>query len=519
MHKFRETRARPRAVGAAVVLLLAVAACSGGGGGGPATATSLASGATFTLGLNADPQGLDPQATQLTSLRQVASFLYDSLVSQQGDTIVPSLATSWTQRGRTIAFRLRDGVTCSDSTPLTAADVAANLNYVANPKNASGLLGVTIPPGSTAAAVGADTVTLTTPAPTGFLLQGVAGVPIVCAKGLADRKLLASGADGTGPYTLTAATPGVQYTLTRRAGYTWGPASASTARPGLPKTVVVKVITNETTTANLLLGGTLDAATVAGPDTSRLAAAHLSRYPIRAIYGEFLYNEAPGSPTASEKVRRGLTQAIDLTALRKVAATGGVAPAQLTGESPCPGASVPGQLPGYDRGAATAALRGLAGHPLRLVYPSKLGPQASAAMQLAAQQWQSAGVSVRLSGLTDAQLVAVTYSRPDFDIAWLPVDGQNPLQEQNTFSGPTPAAGGNNFAGIDNPVYDALSARAAAQLGDSGCPLWTRADAALVARSDVVPWADIDYPLWGVPAVRFSTVFGTIVPTSIRVSA
>ena len=49
------------------------------------------------------------------------------------------------------------------------------------------------------------TIALAAPAP--FVLNGLAGLPMVCAKGMADRKLLATTTDGTGPYQLTQATP------------------------------------------------------------------------------------------------------------------------------------------------------------------------------------------------------------------------------------------------------------------------------------------------------------------------
>ena len=87
------------------------------------------------------------------------------------------------------------------------------------------------------------------PAP--FVLNGLANLPIVCPSGLKDRSTLRAATAGTGPFALTAAAPGDRYTYAKRPGYTWGPAGATTATPGLPDTVVVKVVENETTAANL----------------------------------------------------------------------------------------------------------------------------------------------------------------------------------------------------------------------------------------------------------------------------
>ena len=85
--------------------------------------------------------------------------------------------------------------------------------------------------------------------------------------------MLATKTDGTGPYALTQAVSNDHYTLTKHAGYTWGPNGATTSAAGLPDTINVKIIPNETTAANLLLSGQLNAANIVGPDTARLEAA------------------------------------------------------------------------------------------------------------------------------------------------------------------------------------------------------------------------------------------------------
>ncbi len=67
-------------------------------------------------------------------------------------------------------------------------------------------------------------------------------------------------------FTVTEAVGGDHLTLTRRKDYTWGPGDWDPKAKGLPDTVVIKIVANETTTANLLISGGANAAQFVGPD-------------------------------------------------------------------------------------------------------------------------------------------------------------------------------------------------------------------------------------------------------------
>src|SRR5262249_6146871 len=161
---------------------------------------------------------------------------------------------------------LRDGVTCADGTPLTASMVAANYDFIKNPANQSSAIGSQLPDTNFTVAHDdtAKTVTITTAKPFGFLLTGAGMIPIVCAKGTADRKVLEHGTDGTGPYTLTDSVAGDHYTFTVRQGYKWGPNGAGTDAPGIPAKVILKVVQSSSTAVNMFLGGQLSAVGVTG---------------------------------------------------------------------------------------------------------------------------------------------------------------------------------------------------------------------------------------------------------------
>jgi peptide/nickel transport system substrate-binding protein len=506
-----------------------LAGCSSGSAAG-----NVVSGGTFTLAMSSDPGNLDPQASAASNDYQMAFLAYDPLLSiDSAGTIQSELAASWQLSTTTVTLNLKKGITCSDGAAFTAQTAADNINYVANPKNGSPFTGVMLPAAAKASAdVATNTVTITLASPAPFVLNGLAGLPMVCAKGMANRKLLASTTDGTGPYQLAQATPSESYTLTKRTGYTWGPGGATTAQPGLPDKLVVKVIQNETTAANLLLSGQLNAAPIFGPDSTRLAAASLFAANVPAISGEMWFNQAPGRAGADQKVRQALAEAVDFGQLEKVLTSGRGEPGTtFAAEAPvaCPGNSVAKALPAHNLNAAKALLdadgwtvgaggiRSKNGQQLTLtfVYDTEAGAAASSAADLAAQQWNQLGVKVNPSGQDDTTATNTLFSTGNWDIAWTPLNVSSPDQLVGFLSGPTPP-GGENFAHIDSPGYTNLVGTAVKSQGRAGCAQWLSAESGLVREADVIPFANQEVKVFGAGA-KFS-VIGELLPTSIRMT-
>ncbi|HZC40915.1 MAG TPA: ABC transporter substrate-binding protein [Streptosporangiaceae bacterium] len=510
---------------------LAVSACGGSAATGGSSGQGLVSGGTLTMGISTDPGNLDPQQTALSIDNQVAQLAYDPLIQESATgSIVSGLASAWRESGNSATFTLKKGATCSDGSPVTPSLIAANIAYLANPKNKSPLLGVFVPPGITAHA-GNGTVTLSWPKPFPFVLQALTSVPIVCQKGLADRGKLAHGTDGTGPYVLSAAVPNSQYTYTVRKGYAWGPGGAATSARGMPAKVVLKVVSNETTAANLLLGGQLNIASVIGSDRSRLAAARLFSREALVNLGEMEFNEAGSRPTADENVRRALTMALNLPQLRQVITAGnGTTPPGLVTlkPAPCHAGTVQGHLPSQNLAAAQRLLSQAGWTPgpggvrqkggkklaLTLLYPSAEGTPASDAAQLAARAWAKLGAQVHPQGVPDTQLSSVIFGTGAWEIGWIPLTIQFPSDAVPFFSGAVPPAG-TDFGHISNPAYDRLTAQAAGQPGATGCPQWDQAEQALYQRADVIPFAAQTEPVWAKNAT-FQLGGNGPIPTSLR---
>jgi peptide/nickel transport system substrate-binding protein len=499
-------------LGAATLL---AGACGDDSGSGPGGRQPV-NGKTFTMAVAGDPGNLDPHFTSLSVTGQVDRFLYDSLLgfAPDGKTL-PALAETWEATGTTAKFTLRKGVTCADGTPLTATTVAANISFVGDVKNASSRVGIYVPAGAKATADdAAGVVTVTSPSPDAFLDRNLGGLPIVCDKGMKDRGRLKQASDGTGMYTVSEAVPDDHYTLTRRKEYAWGPGDFKADTVGLPDTVVIKVIANEATTANLILSGQVNAARFTGPDGQRLVGGDYLKRDILAPTGELWFNQKAGLPTADLAVRTALVQSVDLNQARQVFTSGrGAAPTGLVlpAGSPCKDDTVTGNLPAFDAAAGKAAL---AGKKLTLVWGNNGNPGTQAAAELLQKQWQAAGAQITLKSATTTQIGQIAAGQLAWDVALFPIGVTLPTQLVSFLSGPTPPNGA-NFASFDNKEYVAAVEQAQKLVGDKGCAQWAAAEKAVIKHLDLVPFASSNAPMFARGAdLQLSE--GDVDPASIR---
>lgn len=525
-----------RVLGAAAVglLALALAACGGGGSSGNTPAgQNFVNGKTFTLVLGADPGNLDPHFTSLSAALATDRFLYDSLINiDEKGTVVAGLASKWDGTATTATYTLRKNITCSDGSVLSASQIADNINFVGDPKNASSRIGIFVPPGATAKGDDtAGTVTVTSPAPDPFLVRNVGGLQIVCAKGMKDRGLLKQGADGTGMFTLTDAVASDHYTLTRRKDYAWGPGDWKTDQAGMPDTVTIKIVSNETTAANLLVSGGANAASIIGSDRQRLAASNLFHRDVETVIGELWFNQKTGLPGSDEAVRKALTQALDLNQLGQVVTSNSGKPAKslVAPGGPCSQDTVTPNLPAHNVEAAKSALdaagwtagpdgiRAKGGQKLSMIlyYPTSVGPGMPAGAELTQKAWKDLGVDVAIKSMTDAEASSIIVAgQGSWNAAYVPLGVTLPTQLVSFVSGTTPPKGV-NFSYIENKDYTDNVTAASALPGSAGCGKWAAAEAALIQQVNVVPFADSTVPWFGKGAV-FELSQGSVTPGSIR---
>lgn len=91
----------------------------------------LANAKDLTIGLNADPDALDPDLSRTMVGREVFTSLFDKLIDiDQQMNLKPMLAKSWewVDDNKGLIMKLREGVTFHDGTPFNAEAVKFNLN-------------------------------------------------------------------------------------------------------------------------------------------------------------------------------------------------------------------------------------------------------------------------------------------------------------------------------------------------------------------------------------------------------
>lgn len=489
--------------------VLTLAGCGGDDGSGSGNRAAV-DGATFTMATSGDPGALDPATAVQGSTNLLLSFAYDTLVHTDKDNnIVSGLAEKWTVAPNSVTFTLHKGATCSDGSAVTPSVVAKSVNHVVDPATKSPLVGVLVP--ADVRAEGDDTagtVTLSTKEPSQFLLHSTVAIFIVCGKGLTDPATLAKETSGSGPYILKESVPNDHYTLQARDGYTWGPGGSGTGDSGVPKKVVLKVVSNESTAANLLLSGEVNTAIFENADRKRVEnAPGIIKSTLPAGNGEFFYNQGSGRPGADLAVRRALTQALDLDALATVSTQGtGLKTTGMTTLSPrpCRIDSVSGHRLSTDIDAAKAGLdaagwkvgsdgiRTKDGKRLtmRVVYNTDYGAGVEAGAELMADAWKPLGVQTDLKGSAGGAWSDALFKTGDWDVSEVPIGVSLPSQLLGYLSGPA-VPEGSNFANIRNDDYTRLATQAAGQPAEQGgCQSWADAESALFDNIDVVPVAE-----------------------------
>ena len=494
---------------------------------------------TFAVSLSGDPGSLDPHKAATFAPAFLLAFAYEGLLARgPGGEPVPNLAREWRQQARSVTFTLRPDITCADGTPLTIDDVADNYRFVLDPKNGSPQLGPGgVPAGST---IRIDRqrrqLTIDTPTPHSFLAEMAGSLPIVCRRGLEDRSRLARETLGTGLFQLAQAIPNSHYVLARRGGHHWAADGTRSDTPGLPARLIVRIIPNQSTAANLLLAGELTAAPVSGPDRQRLTAAGFRPIGSRAPAIQMWFNQAQGRTGADERVRRALAMAVDPVRIGRIAMAGlGMPPLRLAGAAPmsCPANIMAPPPLSFDPGAANRLLdasgwrRGPDGIRVRdgrrlvlkLVWDHDLNdPTSSAyAAEYAIAQWRAVGAEVRSRGVSGAEVGEVLFGTGDYDISWIPIVVSMPSRFLLFVSGQAPP-NGLNFPHTAFADLEPRIARANEIPGRRACPSWDAIERLYLERAAVLPIVDSDNAVLTRKA-RFRMNGLSIAPTSIRLES
>ena len=257
----REFFRRGAVVGMSVPLLSAIVTACGGSSGSSSSGAVASSGGggkpggTIRVSILTPTEAVDPITVKDLGGIAMLSYTGEFLCVDENQQLTPWLATSWSPNSDASVwtFKIRQGVKFNDGTPLTADDVAASINRLADPKNASNALsafqGVLGKNG--AKATDASTVVFTLEAPNGsfpyFLSSDNYNAIILPASynGKFDKTW-----PGTGPWKNTAYTANQSATFVRNDAY-WG-------KKALPDTLQVSMATDEQAQVLALQGKQVD---------------------------------------------------------------------------------------------------------------------------------------------------------------------------------------------------------------------------------------------------------------------
>ena len=341
---------------------LALAIVAVGSGSPVASPTHAATKDSVAI-LSGKPATLDPAAQGDSGTAAVTAQIYESLTAfDPGLVLRPALASSWDvlDGGRRLVFHLRPGLTFSDGTPLTAADVVRSWLRIVDPARGSPLLslmtdvvgamdyhrGLSSDPASVGLhADGADLEVR--------LVRAASDFPAIIASptfGVVPPGAAPDGRVGSGGYVLSGDT-GTEVTLTANSHYWAG-------RPAIGTVHLVTSIAGRNPVVAFTSGdvdyvgiGDLDAGWIAydpdlGPD--------LRSVPSLSV--QYLGFDVRQRPFDDVRVRQAFALAVDWTRLVNLASGGSSVPA--TGMIP-PG--IPGRPDGdfseqVDVGKARALL-------------------------------------------------------------------------------------------------------------------------------------------------------------------
>lgn len=276
MHTMKNTKFLT-AVTAASVSALLLAACGGSAGGG-----EIVEGGTLRFGVEvvdcADPhqRGNNPASYQLKPLT-------DNLLAQDPDTgeYLPWLATEYTVNddATEFVFTLRDDVSFSDGSELTAEDAAASFNAIVDELGAAASLAIGyLNDYDRATATGDYELTVTFDEPNIAFLQGVStgnlGLVAEATSSLSAEERCAEGAVGTGPFVIDEYVPNDTLSFTKREDYGWANPLAENQGPAHLDRIEIVHITETAVLADSLISGQIDAySVVLAQDVQRIEDA------------------------------------------------------------------------------------------------------------------------------------------------------------------------------------------------------------------------------------------------------
>lgn len=504
------------ALAATVAVALSLSACATAAQDSATATAAPAEGGDLTFAIQNDPISLNPSGIGSgNDTLYVTRQLVDSLLHQDPETgdLEPWLASSFEANSDAtrFTFTLRDDVTFSDGTKLTAADVKATFDDIV----AAGALSqaVTYFVGyQETRAIDDTTVEVDFSAPNAAFPNSTASVAlgIVKASSLSvpfEERATGAGLVGTGPFVLDHYTKDTETVLTKRADYAWSPASRDNQGAAHIDSVTFQVVPEASVRTGSLTSGQIDVAGGIQPiDVDTLTASSLpivSRGNPGTTFGVYFNNASPivSDPVVREALAYATNpEEIRDTSLNDLFAVGTSILAKNT-----PGYADESAAFTFDPKKAESLLdsagwvvgsdgiREKDGNRLSLLlaWISNFAPNQTS-LEVLQQQYKKVGVELSLKGGDVPSYLALQKSG-EFDLGWGNQSRADGDVLRSTFS-----SAGTNYYRVDDPTLEALLQQQAAT-GDQ------------TARNAVLAQAQarIASQFYHVPVHELTTIVGT----------
>jgi peptide/nickel transport system substrate-binding protein len=430
---------------AMVMGLMAAASAQGGRRGG-----------TLRAALDFDPPTMDPHRSGTVVDRHVYQNLYDKLVdTDENLTIVPMLATSWTigRDGKTVTFKLRQGVKFHDGTPFNAEAVKYNFERMVDPKFPS-VRRSEIGPIQRVSAVDPYTVQITLEKPYSpllYVLTDRAGMMVSPAAAQKEGLDYALRPVGTGPFRFVEKIPQDHITLER------SPDSWEKGLPSLDRIIFRTITDDNARVANVKSGDVDIISLVPLPQVKQLsqeAAQPGARFALLQ-HGAFRWDgitlNTTKPPFDNKLLRQAFSATIDREAIANAVLQGAAYPAYSFFPNGTPAFDPAWKLPPRSVRLAKERLQA-AGQPGGFSFTMLIGAgqQNQAVAQAVQAMAADAGIQVRLQ-ITEGGALLAAMSQLQHQAALLFWSGR-PDPDFDIYPFVTPSGiGGFNFSGYTNP--------------------------------------------------------------------
>lgn len=492
---------------------------------------------SVTIALRDDVDTFNPaKAVHTMADLAIEDAVYGTLVTLStggpgSGGVFPNLAKSWTVNSATsVSFEIHEGLTCADGTPLPASGIAKSIEWMAAPETGATFYGRMFGAGKVNVESDdeASTLTVNVTEPYSYLLEGLSMAYLPCPNALDDPDELAQKPAGTGPYSMVSIKRGQEYVLERRDDFAALPPGMSIDQ--FPNKLTMRVVTDESTTGNLLQTGEADIGSLLGQEVIRLRGVGGLEEVTGSAFaaGVLLFNQGEGLLGADPEVRRAFASAVDAEAWT-TASTFGVSPpidTIHTPNMPCYDEANASVTPGFDLDEARKILEEQGWSPGPDGVLVKDGEQLTVRVlghnlqgsgpEYIATNLEELGAKVEVTNGTFTNAINVLFGSGDWDLFVFPFSGEIyvPSQISGSVSG-TLESGSVNVGQIQNSEYESLWKQAQAVVGEEACPLWSDAEEALLSNVDAKPlmW---ETAVWFGNGVTFQAQFWKLDLRTIR---